>query len=42
MPSRQIHVKQDHGFMDERAFDDPDGHTWEVFWMDPNAAPPHP
>jgi len=33
---------KDHGFMFERAFEDPDGHTWEVFWMDPNAAPPHP
>ncbi len=31
---------QDHGFMYSRAFDDLDGHTWEPFWMDPNAAPP--
>jgi predicted lactoylglutathione lyase len=25
-----------------RSFDDPDGHIWEVFWMDPAAveAPP--
>ncbi|MFI5855327.1 VOC family protein [Streptomyces parvulus] len=29
---------QDHGFMYGRAFDDPDGHTWEVMWMDPTAA----
>ncbi|WP_221353979.1 VOC family protein [Streptomyces beigongshangae] len=29
---------QDHGFMYGRAFDDPDGHTWEVMWMDPAAA----
>lgn len=28
---------QDHGFMYGRAFDDPDGHTWEVVWMDPAA-----
>ncbi|MER5770648.1 VOC family protein [Streptomyces sp. NPDC001985] len=28
---------QDHGFMYGRAFDDPDGHTWEVVWMDPSA-----
>ncbi|MFD4524214.1 VOC family protein [Streptomyces sp. NPDC058470] len=28
---------QDHGFMYGRAFDDPDGHTWEVTWMDPAA-----
>ena len=26
---------QDEGFMFGRSFDDPDGHTWEVFWMDP-------
>ncbi|GGV74662.1 VOC family protein [Streptomyces griseoloalbus] len=25
---------QDHGFMYGRAFDDLDGHTWEVVWMD--------
>jgi predicted lactoylglutathione lyase len=25
---------QDHGFMYGRSFADPDGHTWEVFWMD--------
>jgi hypothetical protein len=28
---------QDHGFMYGRAFDDPDGHTWEIMWMDPAA-----
>ncbi|MFH8451840.1 VOC family protein [Streptomyces fungicidicus] len=28
---------QDHGFMYGRAFDDLDGHTWEVTWMDPAA-----
>jgi predicted lactoylglutathione lyase len=28
---------QDHGFMYGRAFDDLDGHTWEVMWMDPTA-----
>ncbi|MGW7822935.1 VOC family protein [Streptomyces puniciscabiei] len=27
---------QDHGFMYGRAFDDLDGHTWEVIWMDPS------
>ena len=25
---------QDHGFMYGRSFEDPDGHVWEVFWMD--------
>ncbi|MER6334136.1 VOC family protein [Streptomyces sp. NPDC014983] len=28
---------QDHGFMYGRSFDDLDGHTWEVMWMDPAA-----
>jgi uncharacterized protein len=28
---------QDHGFMYGRSFLDPDGHHWEVFWMDPAA-----
>ena len=28
---------QDHGFMYGRSFRDPDGHHWEVFWMDPAA-----
>ncbi|BAC70326.1 MULTISPECIES: VOC family protein [Streptomyces] len=28
---------QDHGFMYGRSFDDPDGHTWEIVWMDPAA-----
>lgn len=29
---------EDHGFMYGRSFDDPDGHTWEITWMDPQAA----
>ncbi|MEC9463144.1 MAG: VOC family protein [Pseudomonadota bacterium] len=29
---------QDHGFMWSRSVEDPDGHVWEVFWMDPAAA----
>lgn len=28
---------QDHGFMYGHSFLDPDGHHWEVFWMDPSA-----
>lgn len=28
----------DHGFMYGRSFNDPDGHLWEVMWMDPAAA----
>jgi predicted lactoylglutathione lyase len=29
---------QDHGFMYQRSFEDPDGHNWEPFWMDPKVA----
>lgn len=29
---------QDYGFMYSRAYADPDGHIWEVMWMDPEAA----
>ncbi len=32
----------DYGFMYARSFNDPDGHIWEVMWMDMNAAPPNP
>jgi uncharacterized protein len=28
---------QDHGFMYGSSFADPDGHVWEVIWMDPSA-----
>lgn len=28
---------QEHGFMYGRSFEDPDGHIWEVAWMDPAA-----
>lgn len=30
--------KQDYGFMYGRSFEDPDGHIWEVMWMDAEAA----
>ena len=30
--------KQDFGFMYGRSFEDPDGHHWEVMWMDMEAA----
>jgi hypothetical protein len=30
--------RQDHGFMYGRSFEDPDGHHWEVMWMDVAAA----
>jgi uncharacterized protein len=29
--------QQDHGFMYGRDFEDPDGHAWEVMWMDVEA-----
>ena len=29
---------QDYGFMYGRSFEDPDGHIWEVMWMDLAAA----
>lgn len=32
---------QDLGFMYGRSFEDPDGHIWEVMWMDMSAAPAH-
>jgi Predicted lactoylglutathione lyase len=30
----------DQGFMYSRGFNDPDGHHWEVHWMDPSALQP--
>lgn len=33
---------EDHGFMYTRSFQDPDGHVWEVVWMDLAAAPAQP
>ncbi len=30
---------QDFGFMYGRSFEDPDGHIWEVMWMDLTAIP---
>ena len=31
-------AKQDYGFMYGRSFEDPDGHIWEIMWMDVAAA----
>ena len=31
---------EDHGFMYSRSFQDPDGHIWEVLWMDPSFVQP--
>jgi uncharacterized protein len=30
---------QDHGWMYQHAFEDPDGHQWEIFYMDPKGPP---
>ena len=30
--------QQDYGFMYGRSVEDPDGHIWELMWMDPAAA----
>jgi predicted lactoylglutathione lyase len=38
----KLREPEDHGFMYSRSFQDPDGHIWEVFWMDINSAPPQP
>lgn len=31
----EAYPPKDYGFMFTRSFEDPDGHIWEVFWMDP-------
>ncbi len=36
-----VNPMQDHGFMYGRSVADPDGHIWELFWMDPKAVPPN-
>jgi predicted lactoylglutathione lyase len=38
----KLREPDDHGFMYSRSFQDLDGHIWEVFWMDMNAATPAP
>ncbi|MET0876203.1 MAG: VOC family protein [Tardiphaga sp.] len=35
---REPRERQDYGFMYGRSFEDPDGHIWEVVWMDLEAA----
>jgi predicted lactoylglutathione lyase len=35
--ARDADKAQDHGFMYGRAFLDPDGHHWELLWVDPAA-----
>jgi predicted lactoylglutathione lyase len=31
---------RDYGFMQQRTIEDPDGHTWEIFFMDVSKFPP--
>jgi uncharacterized protein len=38
--ARESSDPQDQGFMYTRTFDDLDGHTWEIIWMDPSAIQP--
>lgn len=35
---REPRPVQDYGFMYNRSFEDPDGHIWEIVWMDLEAA----
>ena len=34
---QKLREPQDYGFMYLRSFQDPDGHIWEIMWMDPAA-----
>ena len=34
------HDAEDSGVMYQRAFNDPEGHQWGLFWMDPTQPPP--
>ncbi|MCB1511401.1 MAG: VOC family protein [Hyphomicrobiaceae bacterium] len=36
-----VREPNDYGFMYQHAFEDPDGHIWEIVWMDPNALATH-
>ena len=35
---RETRDPMDHGFMYQRTFEDPNGHNWEIIWMDPSQA----
>jgi uncharacterized protein len=37
--ARILREPVDHGFMYQHGYEDPDGHIWEVFWMDASATP---
>ena len=33
--ARRVNDPEDHGFMFSWAFEDLDGHLWDLFWMNP-------
>lgn len=35
--AQEAREASDQGFMYSRSFEDPDGHIWEIFWMDEQA-----
>lgn len=39
---KDYRAPEDLGFMYNRSFEDPDGHIWEAFWMDPAHVKPFP
>jgi predicted lactoylglutathione lyase len=39
MGGKEARDAEDHGFMYGRAFEDPDGHIWELFWMNESEVP---
>jgi predicted lactoylglutathione lyase len=40
MPAAQSRCRLgDYGFMQQRTVEDPDGHTWELFYMDMSKFP---
>jgi predicted lactoylglutathione lyase len=36
---RTYNEPKDHGFMYQHGYEDPDGHIWELAWMDPSGMP---
>lgn len=36
---KESNEAKDYGFMQQRSFEDPDGHLWEVFYMDMSKFP---
>lgn len=38
--ARRVNDPEDHGFMFSWAFEDLDGHLWDLFWMDPTYVQP--